>query len=150
MTLSIDAAALRHHRLAAGFTERALARRVGTSPLTIRRLEAGGDPANLTLRRLSMLCDELGISPTQLLVVDSDTSPTVVDRPPPQRALTLAEATVLLRALHGRQSLIQRGPQGATVAHLVTVGLLDLDRPDPERAAVMTPSAVLRRALPAR
>jgi transcriptional regulator with XRE-family HTH domain len=53
---------LRARRLELGIAEVTLAWSLGVSPMTLRRIEAGGDPLNYDLRFLANFADRLGIS----------------------------------------------------------------------------------------
>jgi transcriptional regulator with XRE-family HTH domain len=63
----IDPAALAHARTSRGLSQRKLSALVGLNYQVIRRIEAGGDDGNLTLRDLQRLCDALSIGPAELL-----------------------------------------------------------------------------------
>jgi transcriptional regulator with XRE-family HTH domain len=63
----INAHLLRELRLDRGLSQRKLAASAGIDALTIKRLEAGADPADVTLRVLGNLADALGVRPADLL-----------------------------------------------------------------------------------
>ena len=63
----INAQALSQARTAAGLSQRKLALLIGLNFQVIRRLEAGGDDGNLTLRDLQKICTTLGVPPQTLL-----------------------------------------------------------------------------------
>ena len=63
----INAQRLRALRLDRGLSQRKLAASAGVDALTIKRIEAGADPGDLTLRVLTKMADALGVQPGALL-----------------------------------------------------------------------------------
>ncbi len=143
----LDTGLLRRHRLLAGYSERGLARALGTSPGHIRRLESGRGHQRLSLGILERLAHLLDLSPAQLLgnTPPPDT-PATTD---PQRGLTLREARLLHDALTGSR-LPTRGPDAAIARHLELTGLLHWHRSDPDRAGhhQLTPALIHELHLP--
>lgn len=132
MTALLDTQRLRQARLAAGFTERGIARQLGTSALRIRRLEAGFGHPQVTLDLLTRLAATLDLNPAELL--------SYTDRPPSRAdlgsaPLRLDEARALYRVYAGDHRLAGRGPHGTAQRHLIATGVLTHTRPDPHRAA---------------
>lgn len=94
-----NAQALSHARTQGGLSQRKLARSVGVNYQVIRRLEAGGDDGNLTLRELDKICKVLGIPPTALL---SEPELAPADRPVDQtEEIDLGQAHLLRRIQNG-------------------------------------------------
>jgi DNA-binding Xre family transcriptional regulator len=94
---------LSNHSTARGLSQRKLAEIVGIHFQVIRRIEAGGDDGNLTLRDLDKICRSLRVQPAALLTApnpDPAGPPTKPEAEPDE--LTLGQARLLRR--------IQRDP----------------------------------------
>lgn len=141
----LDTGLLKRARLAAGYTERGLARRLGTSALRIRRIEGGVAHDTITLAMLIDLAAALRLQPAELLNPPGDGPP----HPPcpQQRPLSLQEARLLHRALHGKIPMIARGPAGAATAHLIATGVFTATRADPTGATTITAAPEVHDAL---
>ena len=142
----LDTALLRRARIASGYTERGLARHLGTSPLRIRRIEAGIAHDTVTIAMLTKLAAAIGVDPADLLRPSSAPAPA---SPAPGRALSLPEARLLHRALHGEVPMAARGIAGTATAHLLTTGVLIASREDPTRATTITVAEDVQDALSA-
>ena len=140
----LDTALLRRARIASGYTERGLARHLGTSPLRIRRIESGIAHDTVTIAMLTKLAAAIGVDPAQLLRLNSAPQPAS-----PGRALSLPEARLLHRALDGEVPMAARGIAGAATAHLLTTGVLIASRSDPTRATTITVAEDVQDALSA-
>ena len=147
MTALLNSELLRQARLAAGITERGLARQLGTSPLRIRRLEAGIGHETLTLGLLVELSAAIAVAPGELLDTDSQRRPQSVASPTP---MSLPEARLLHRALDGEIPMVARGLTGAALARLITSGAVTAERPDPTAATRIAASPETLDALDSR
>lgn len=59
---------IRYYRLQAGLTQKALAEKIGKTPIWIAKLEGGTiDPKNITLENAVLLANALGVAPEDLL-----------------------------------------------------------------------------------
>lgn len=90
----IDAGRLALLRVSRGLSQRKLAHLVGVNFQVIRRIEAGGDDGNLTLRHLSRLCDTLAVQPIELLSASTATE-SPADQDHDAGELTVAQARLL-------------------------------------------------------
>lgn len=135
----LNSTLLRHARIAAGVTERGLARHLGTSSLRIRRIEAGVAHDTVTVSMLVRLAAAIGVEPADLLATPVDTTADTAPEPTvPTRALTIPEARILHRAINGGVPMAARGIAGAATAHLISTGVLVAQRTDPTRATTIT------------
>lgn len=75
----LDGGRIRALRLAAGFSRRGLARRLGLSPTSITNLEAGTNHGELPLRILADLASALGVASAELFPRDTDAAPAPAD-----------------------------------------------------------------------
>jgi transcriptional regulator with XRE-family HTH domain len=64
----LDGARLAELRLRAGLSQRALGRAAGVSGGVIRRLEGGGSERQLSLQRLALIAERLGVDAADLLI----------------------------------------------------------------------------------
>lgn len=97
----INAIALSQTRTARGLSVRKLGRLSGLSYQLIRRIEAGGDDGNLTLREFERLCTVLDADPADLLNTRmARTSEPVPIRGPEE--LDLGQAALLRRLQRGQ------------------------------------------------
>ena len=121
----INALALSHARTQRGLSQRKLAQLVGLNYQVIRRLEAGGNDGNLTLRDLDKICTTLAVPPVELLGSPSSVSiPAQADSAEADVELDVAQARLLRRIQRDsdvRKSLTTDQRQ------LVLPGLLHLD-----------------------
>ena len=91
----INASRLAERRVTCGLSQRKLAYLAGLNYQVIRRLEAGGDDGNVTLRHFARICEALGVPPHDLISAS-------VAMPLPREVtqeLSLAQAR-LLRQVH--------------------------------------------------
>jgi len=87
------------------------------------------------LRLEPKLTAAIGVDPADLL---RPSSAPLSASPAPGRALSLPEARLLRRALHGQVPMAARGIAGAATAHLLATGVLIASREDPTRATTIT------------
>lgn len=140
----LDSALMRQARLATGFTERGLARHLGTNALRIRRLEAGVAHEAITVDLLVRLAAAIEVDPADLFRPHAATP---ARRTEPTRALSLSEARVLHRALNGGIPMLARGIAGSATAHLIATGVLVAPLNDPARATAITVADEITAAL---
>ncbi|MFC6238019.1 helix-turn-helix domain-containing protein [Longivirga aurantiaca] len=90
----INAELVARLRTERGLSQRRLAYFTGVNFQVIRRIEAGGDDGNLTLRHLAHMCEALGVHPRDLLA--EVTIAGTADEPEASE-LTTAQARLLRR-----------------------------------------------------
>jgi transcriptional regulator with XRE-family HTH domain len=134
---------LRDARIRAGITERGLARQLGTSPLRIRRLEAGIGHDTTTIGMLIALATTLNLEPALLLQVDREPP----RRRPSSAPLSLREAKLVHLALSTQLRVTARGSSWAALAQLLDSGALIATRDDPEQRTHISLSATVIDAL---
>lgn len=99
----INALALSECRTLQGLSQRQLGKLVGLNFQVIRRLEAGGEAGNLTLRDLDNLCRALAITQLQLLSEPVRPDPTGLSPEDTITELDLAQARLLRRIQRGHE-----------------------------------------------
>lgn len=93
----INAALFAETRVRRGLSQRKLAYLAGLNYQVIRRIEAGGDDGNLTLRHLARVCEALQLPPAELLTAVSASTPSEVSG----HELSIAQARLLRRIQRG-------------------------------------------------
>lgn len=118
----INAALFAETRVRRGLSQRKLAYLAGVNYQVIRRIEAGGDDGNLTLRHLARICEALELDPAQLLTA----LPTPTMSEIGVDELSIAQARLLRRIQRGddvRRSL-SATERELTLPSLVRRGLV--------------------------
>lgn len=113
----INAALLAETRVRRGLSQRKLAYLAGVNYQVIRRIEAGGDDGNLTLRHLARICEAMELAPAELLTALPAPTPSEVS----MDELSIAQARLLRRIQRGddvRRSLSST-ERGLTLPSLV-------------------------------
>ena len=136
----INATRLRHHRTAAGLSQRKLAKLAGLGPLGIHRLEAGSDGSRLPFGVVIRIAAALDTSIDQLLdAPDAAARPVAVDpvdafKPPVQLDANQAR---LLRRLHrgdDRRRTLTKADRALTLPALLRSGVITQDTDHPTLA----------------
>lgn len=119
----INAGLMARLRTERGLSQRRLAFFAGVNFQVIRRIEAGGDDGNLTLRHYARLCEALGIHPRELLL---DESAQVEVLAPESSELTIAQARLLRRIHRGEdvRRALSRTERELVLPTLVRRGLV--------------------------
>lgn len=130
----IDASRLAQLRVSRGLSQRKVAHLTGVNYQVIRRIEAGGDDGNLTLRHLGRLAESLGVAPADLLAGQS-ASPAHGDSDPAVSELTIAQARLLRRIHRGEdvRRILTNEERDLVLPSLVHRGLVSVSGGGPYR-----------------
>lgn len=123
----INSDTLTQLRVNRGLSQRKLAHLAGVNFQVIRRIEAGGDDGNLTLRHLARICESLRVSPADLLQTDTVPAP---PQPHAEGELSTAQARLLRNIQRGRdvRRTLSVDERAMTLPSLVRLALVTSHR----------------------